>query len=228
MKYKKDDDEITNYQDYLKQFNGISKNSNSKIMHALDKALDIRKFEIEMYWKRATYFWAFIASTFAGLIAVMNSDKIHVILKQDFGMLISSLGIILSIAFLFVNKGSKYWQENWEHHVDFLEDQIQGPLYKTTLKCPDDNIITSISPCKSYNYSLSKLNQVISFILIIFWTIIFIRILSEKCSFCGSWVWFVVICILFLTIGIGLLYKCRSKMDYSNRDFNMLTRIISD
>ena len=31
-----------------------------KMLHlALDKAHDIRKFEIELYWKRATYFFAF-------------------------------------------------------------------------------------------------------------------------------------------------------------------------
>ena len=28
-------------------------------------ALDVRKFEIELYWKRATYFWTFIAATLA-------------------------------------------------------------------------------------------------------------------------------------------------------------------
>ena len=33
---------------------------------ALDHALDIRKFEIELYWKRAAYFWTFIAATLAG------------------------------------------------------------------------------------------------------------------------------------------------------------------
>ena len=32
---------------------------------ALRFALEIRKFEIELYWKRGTYFWAFIAVAFA-------------------------------------------------------------------------------------------------------------------------------------------------------------------
>jgi tRNA A-37 threonylcarbamoyl transferase component Bud32 len=35
---------------------------------ALKQALDIRKFEIDLYWKRATYFWAFIAVSFAGYL----------------------------------------------------------------------------------------------------------------------------------------------------------------
>jgi hypothetical protein len=32
---------------------------------ALAHALEIRRFEIELYWKRATYFWTFIAAAFA-------------------------------------------------------------------------------------------------------------------------------------------------------------------
>ena len=36
---------------------------------ALERALDIRKFEIDLYWKRAAYFWTFIAATLAGFIA---------------------------------------------------------------------------------------------------------------------------------------------------------------
>lgn len=35
---------------------------------ALNQALDIRKFEIELYWKRATYFWTFIGATMAGFL----------------------------------------------------------------------------------------------------------------------------------------------------------------
>ena len=31
--------------------------------NALLQALDIRKYEIDHYWKRATYFWTFIAAT---------------------------------------------------------------------------------------------------------------------------------------------------------------------
>ena len=36
--------------------------------------MDIRKFEIDLYWKRAAYFWAFIAATFAGYFALLGSN----------------------------------------------------------------------------------------------------------------------------------------------------------
>ncbi|MDK7224247.1 hypothetical protein QP468_13575, partial [Proteus mirabilis] len=94
---------------------------------ALEKALDIRKFEIELYWKRATYFWTFIGVTFAGFFAVQTSSSLN---KQDISVVLSCLGIIFSWAWFCVNRGSKFWQENWEKHVDNLEDKIIGPLYK--------------------------------------------------------------------------------------------------
>ena len=48
------------HQDYLVQFAGqVAGSHKDKAEKALDFALDIRKFEIELYWKRVTYFWAF-------------------------------------------------------------------------------------------------------------------------------------------------------------------------
>jgi hypothetical protein len=46
---------------------------------------------------------------------------------------VTCLGFLFSLAWYFVNRGSGAWQRNWESHVDLLEDEIMGPLYKTTL-----------------------------------------------------------------------------------------------
>lgn len=48
------------------------KESDTRAGRALALALDIRKFEIDLYWKRATYFWAFIAAAFAGYALTYN------------------------------------------------------------------------------------------------------------------------------------------------------------
>ncbi|EIJ8446517.1 hypothetical protein LJP04_004306, partial [Salmonella enterica] len=58
-------------EDYKKIFLDDAK-KNEK---ALTYALDIRKFEIDLYWKRASYFWAFIAATFAGFITLQASSS---------------------------------------------------------------------------------------------------------------------------------------------------------
>ncbi|MFO4450988.1 hypothetical protein AAHC63_25730 [Klebsiella quasipneumoniae subsp. quasipneumoniae] len=47
----------------------------AKAERAFEKAWATRNFEIEMYWKRATYFWAFIASIFVGYFALVSSEN---------------------------------------------------------------------------------------------------------------------------------------------------------
>lgn len=146
---------------------------------ALNHALDIRKFEIELYWKRAAYFWTFIGATFAGFIAVEASSAIN---KQDLSVMLSCLGIVFSFAWVLVNRGSKYWQENWEKHVDMLEDEITGPLYKVVLsrRKPQTNcqkgvhLVTGPSPI-----SVSKVNQIISLYVTALWIALLIYTLPE-------------------------------------------------
>lgn len=136
---------------------------------ALKYALDIRKFEIELYWKRAAYFWTFIAATMAGFLAIQASQITN---KADLSVILSCLGLVFSCAWFCVNRGSKFWQENWEKHVDMLEDEAIGPLYKIVLsrnkemtRC--EKIINFITgPAK---LSVSKINQIISLYVAILW-----------------------------------------------------------
>lgn len=136
---------------------------------ALERALDIRKFEIDLYWRRAAYFWTFIAATLAGFVAVQASSTDT---KTDLSVLLCNLGIVFSFGWICVNRGSKYWQENWEYHVDMLEDGVQGPLYK---------VVLSRSPPKGLSQwmlhlltgpsaiSVSKVNQIISLFVTLVW-----------------------------------------------------------
>lgn len=138
-------------------------------INALSQALDIRKYEIEHYWKRATYFWAFIAATFAGFIAIQTSSAIE---KTDFSVLICSLGIVFSFGWYCVNRGSKFWQENWEKHVDMLEDNVNGPLYKVVLSRSKpigfrQNLVHFITGPSAL--SVSKINQIISLYITVVW-----------------------------------------------------------
>ena len=56
------------------------------------------------------------------------------IYEKEHGLLpllvLACLGFIFSVAWILVNKGSKHWQENWENHIDLLEDSVTGPLHK--------------------------------------------------------------------------------------------------
>lgn len=136
---------------------------------ALEIALDIRKFEIELYWKRATYFWTFIAASLAAFGAIQASTIEN---KTDLAVVLSCLGIVFSVGWLCVNRGSKHWQENWENHVDMLENEGHGPIYKV--------IITRSPPKGAWEWvqhiingpsqiSVSKVNQIISIYVSVLW-----------------------------------------------------------
>jgi hypothetical protein len=131
----------------------------------LERALDIRKFEIDLYWKRTGYFWGLIAALFAGKVGFL-SDK-----DPKYIFLVSCIGLILSLSWYLANRGSKYWQENWERHVDALEDEIIGPLYKTTLS----SRYKKHHLLKSYPFSVSKINQIISLYITFIWTGLFLH-----------------------------------------------------
>ncbi|HWR03695.1 MAG TPA: hypothetical protein VN419_06720 [Humidesulfovibrio sp.] len=139
-------------------------------------ALDIRKFEIDLYWKRATYYWAFMVTTFVGFSTLSAKDNQAG--SQDVLVALSGLGVILSWGWFLANKGSKQWQENWENHVDMLEDDVIGPLYKTVMKRPPAR---TVAECLSLfflgpgEFSVSKINQLISFSVFIFWVFLLVK-----------------------------------------------------
>lgn len=159
-------------EEYEKKFRG-------KEEKALIQALDIRKFEIDLYWKRAAYFWTFIGATFAGFIAVEASSASN---KQDLAIILANIGFVFSFAWFCANKGSKFWQENWEKHVDVLEDNVTGPLYKVVLSrntnasARDKAIDFATGPSK---ISVSKINQLISLYISILWVCLFFYSLPE-------------------------------------------------
>lgn len=154
------------------------KEADTRAGRALAYALDIRKFEIELYWKRGTYFWAFIAAAFAGY--ALTHKQGH---DADpwLSILFSALGLVFSFAWYLVNRGSKFWQSNWERHVDLLEDMTLGPLYKIVAVTSDNsgrNPLTSPA-----QFSVSKLNQVLSVFVVAVWLILFVRsLLPVSCG----------------------------------------------
>ena len=86
-------------------------------------ALATRNFEIELFWKRSLFFWGFIASSFVGYATVVSQ-------KPVLAVLIACFGFVCSVAWSLVNRGSKYWQENWETIVANIEDDVTGSLFK--------------------------------------------------------------------------------------------------
>ncbi len=172
----------------------------SKKEKAFERAHDIRKFEIELYWKRATYFWAFIAASFTGYFVMLTSKDIY--FQEQYLFLIESIGFIFSLGWFFVNKGSKHWQLNWEKVIDSLEDDITGPLMKNNIQ--NHNSFWSL--ILSYRFSVSRINQIISFFITFIWFLLMIQtsvdiVCNYQFSFSGSWLYpFNLVVILLFTI----------------------------
>jgi uncharacterized membrane protein (DUF485 family) len=79
---------------------------------------------------------------------------------------VSSLGFVFSLGWYFVNRGSKAWQRNWEAHVDLLEDEVMGPLYKTGI---NRYTYKFFDLTEAYPFSVSKINQILSLFVAATW-----------------------------------------------------------
>lgn len=78
-----------NIEQYRRNFSG------ARASKALKYAHDIRKFEIELYWKRATYFWTFIGAAFAGYFAIQKGgDTSNIFVVSALGFVFSLVGIL--------------------------------------------------------------------------------------------------------------------------------------
>jgi hypothetical protein len=162
---KKDNYKIV--QDYKERL-GINHDI-KRLKAAFNKAWEIRNFEIDKFWQRSAYFWGFIAFIFGGYVYCITSESRYIVKSMYIDLYMILLGGIFSVAWLFVICGSKRWQDNWEAHIDKLEDEITGPLYKTVYY-----------KGRRY-YSVSKINEVLAWVVIVVWCILLIRYVFDNC-----------------------------------------------
>ncbi|WP_429120823.1 hypothetical protein [Aeromonas veronii] len=205
--------------DYKDKFE-TDKSHSTLLQSAFTQAADIRKFEIELYWKRATYFWALIAVAFAGYFSVSSADID--IGKYLFLTIISSAGFVFTFAWFSANKGSKYWQENWENHLDLLEDSVTGPLYKSYLQRPSPE-----DWCEKYitgprRYSVSKINQWVAvFTLFIWGVLIFFSLYMYGVSCLIGLVMHILIPVAAIILCCMMIAKGRTYADPHNPEFRL-------
>ena len=125
---------------------------------ALQRAHELRKFEIENYWKRSTYFWGFQLVAFGALALVAKDGKFH----PPIVLIVSVLGALTALTGILTARGSKFWQANWEAHVDFLESAVEGNLHTTALVE------------KKLEFSVSRVNERLLEVLFAGWVLAFL------------------------------------------------------
>lgn len=146
-------------------------NKKKNLGKALKIALDTRKFEIELYWKRTGYFALFIGALFIGYYTILTSDKIAKEERKNFLLLLTGLGFLLSLLWYMVNRGSKFWQENWESHIEELSTHLGIPIFGI-IKAPKHSIKNLM---EEYPFSVSKINQMVSLIITCTWLLMFFK-----------------------------------------------------
>ncbi|MGA9755058.1 MAG: hypothetical protein WBV23_07930 [Desulfobaccales bacterium] len=82
-------------------------------------ALEIRNFEINLFWQRSNYFLILNIALATGLFSVTDSK---------YAITISIFGLISSILWVLINHGSKYWQSRWEHRLTCEEINLNTEL----------------------------------------------------------------------------------------------------
>jgi hypothetical protein len=132
---------------------------------ALSRAHQIRQFEIELYWKRANYFWLLQAAVFAAVGLTWRADSS---LPPFLPVALSSLGILTALGGWLATLGSRFWQRNWEHHIDMLEGEFEGQLYKTVYVEKD-----------GVRWSLSGISEGLAFWFMVFWCFLFFAAASH-------------------------------------------------
>jgi hypothetical protein len=140
-------------------------NPEKKDLHkaAFKKAWETRNFEIDKFWQRSAFFWGFIVIIFGGYITVVTGEFYETAKGMYLDFYLILLGIIFSFAWFLIIWGSKRWQDNWEEHIYYLEDEITGPLYKT------------LYYKGKYYYSVSKISQILAGVVIVTWIFLVIQ-----------------------------------------------------
>ena len=89
--------------------------------------------------------------------------------KFFLSLVVACIGFVFTFAWHLANRGSKYWQENWENHLDLLEDKVTGPLYTTLLERPRHINASEKYITGPLSVSVSKINQWVSVFVIFSW-----------------------------------------------------------
>ncbi len=128
----------------------------TKLKHQLKRAYELRDFEISHYWKRAQYFWGFLAVIYAGFFATLIAFNKENNFAIEYVLIVCTIGCIFSFAWYLVNRGSKRWQEHWENVIDELEGNLNIPLYIMKPKVVSEFF-------NAGNFSVSRINITVSF-----------------------------------------------------------------
>jgi hypothetical protein len=134
-------------------------NMNEKKKLEFEKALELRNFEIDNFWKRGWFFGALLVALITGYVTLKNGPL------YNFAIYIAFIAFLVSFAQCLMNRGSKYWQERYEYFTKNRESALGIDVTKmqkyenkeryyidASIRAKDENILA-----RSNRFSVSKL-----------------------------------------------------------------------
>lgn len=147
---------------------GWGRRSSEKAKAALDRAHENRRLEIGLLWQRAVYAASFQGVLFAAWGTLSVSDATPSTESVILQVIIIVAGILFAFLWICINYGSKFWQENWEHHVEILEREFEGNLHKVVFLREEDN---KFLPTFGVPFSVSHISTIFSWGFFLMWVI---------------------------------------------------------
>jgi hypothetical protein len=144
-------------------------------------ATEIRNLEIKLFWQRSNYF--LVLNTAVATAALLKIND------PEFAFLLSIFGFLVSLMWISINLGGKYWQNRWERKIAKIESSKNPALglFAVTRQAIDLEVKESMDyeNVKWYrlwtrfvNYivmwkpSVSRTMILLSFVFMFFWIVI--------------------------------------------------------
>ena len=149
-----------------------------QIKRAASAALDARKHEIDLFWTRSLFFWGFISVAAAayGFLAsaAPATDRPLETRGAILRLSVVSFGLVCSIAWTLVNRGSKFWQDSWEKNVGSFEDHYFGGTFFTK---PRRDVKVALTT--GGEFSVTRVTIILSYFVAFLWSALWISEVND-------------------------------------------------
>lgn len=174
-----------------------------------------RDFELSHLWQRSILLTALIVvicTSYAGLVSKFLDVNVGIdkIVLNEIAGFVTLVGLVFSLVWVMMGKGSKSWFEIQEERIKGIEKKLFGADldgYKMGDDCSLENIDANIFTTNAGKYSVSRLNIFIGIAMSIIWIVLFavhfVKVINllDECSCAHCWIAMSMI-ILFLAIFI--------------------------
>ncbi len=157
--------------------NGTTPKEEMPLLEKFKVALKTRNFEIEMLWKRSNYFLALNTAIAFGFVSLIKEDADTEVYL--YALLFCVIGCVVSLAWVKVNLGSKFWQAAWEEMLTEVSSDLKIDYFAKSgnhKEKVETNLKDSSMPFKEYynrlvleKPSVSKWMTGLSFFFFLVW-----------------------------------------------------------